>query len=156
MPKLATLNSHKANMTIGETRYYRIQTQNVVGSINTNTLVTEQWNSVQANLSIDITPVVSGNEQVTLDIAIQVADFIGDPPANAPPPSTSRNFTSLVRVLDGEMILLGGMERTSKTESGSGFPILSRIPIIKWFFSSKSKSKSKSISFVFIKPTIVY
>jgi type IV pilus assembly protein PilQ len=156
MPKLATLNSHKANMTIGETRYYLTETQNVIGNVTSSTVVTQQWNSVQANLAINITPVVSGDEHVTLDISIEVSDFIGNPPANSPPPSSSRNFTSLIRVMDGEMVLLGGMERTSKTESGSGFPILSRIPIIKWFFSSKSKAKAKSISYVFISPRIVY
>lgn len=156
MPKLATLNGHEANMTIGETRYYLTETQNVVGGLNPNTIVTPQWNSVEANLAINITPQVSGDEHVTLDISIEVSDFVGDPPANAPPPSTTRQFTSLIRVKDHEMILLGGMERESKSESGRGIPVLNRIPIIKWFFSRKAKSKGKTVSFVFIKPTIIY
>lgn len=156
MPKLATLNSHQANMTIGETRYYLTQTQNISGSISANNTVTDQWNPITAQLSVDITPVVSGDEHVTLEIDVTVSDFIGGTGGNAPPASTERSFNSLIRVKDNEMILLGGMETTNKSESGSGFPILSRIPIIKWIFSSRSKSKSKSVSFVFIKPTIVY
>ena len=156
MPKLSTLNGHEATMRIGQTRYYRLQTQNVVGSVTTSTLVTEQFNSVQADLAITIRPVVSGDDQVTLDIDVEISDFIGEPEANAPPPSTTSQFTSMVRVGDEEMVLLGGLERIERSESGEGTPILSRIPIIKWFFSKRSKSKSKSISVVFIKPTIIH
>ena len=156
MPKLATLNGHEATMTIGETRYYKLQTQNVVGSITNNTIITDQWKSVQADLSINIKPFLSGDDQVTLNIDVGISDFIGAPPENAPPPSSTRKFTSMVRVRDQEMILLGGMERVARAESGKGVPFLSRIPVLKWFFSSKTRSKEKSISYVFIKPSIIH
>jgi type IV pilus assembly protein PilQ len=55
-----------------------------------------------------------------------------------------------------EMIVLGGIERIEKTDEGSGTPILSRIPVLKWLFSQRTKSKQKTISVVFIKPSIVY
>jgi len=156
MPKLSTLNGHNANLTIGSTRYYSIQTQSLVGTQNPVVNTTQQFNAVQANLSINITPSVSGDEQVTLDIQVEISDFIGDPPANAPPPSATSSFQSLVRVRNGDMVVLGGIERVEKSESSTGVPILSRIPILKWLFSSRSKSKSKTISTVFIKPTIIY
>lgn len=156
MPKLATLNGHAANLSIGSTRYYSIETQNLVGTQNPVVNSTVQYNSVQANLSVNIEPVVSGNDQVTLDIDVQISDFIGDPPANAPPPSATSSFQSMIRVKNDEMIVLGGIERIEKSESGTGIPYLSRIPILKWFFSSKSKSKNETVSIIFIKPTIVY
>jgi type IV pilus assembly protein PilQ len=49
-----------------------------------------------------------------------------------------------------------GIERMEKSEEGSGTPVLSRIPILKWFFSKRSKTNSKIVSVVFIRPTIVY
>ena len=54
------------------------------------------------------------------------------------------------------MIVLGGLERTEKSENGSGVPFLSRIPIIKWLFSSREKANNKVVTIVFIKPTIIY
>ncbi|WP_233165696.1 type II and III secretion system protein [Pedobacter sp. ASV12] len=54
------------------------------------------------------------------------------------------------------MIVLGGLERTENSESGSGVPLLSRIPILKWLFSSREKSNAKVVTLVFIKPTILY
>ncbi|MCF8284517.1 MAG: general secretion pathway protein GspD [Sphingobacteriales bacterium] len=156
MPKLATLNGHEANLSIGSTRYYSITTQNVQGSLNPQTIVTQQFNPVQANLTINIKPVISGDEQVTLNISVNISDFIGNPPNNQPPPSSTSEFKSIVRVRNDEMIVLGGIERMERSDEGSGVPILSRIPILKWFFSERTKTKQKTVSVVFIKPTITY
>lgn len=156
VPKLATLNGHTANLSIGTTRYYVTKTQNVFSSVNTQTVFTEQFNKVDANLAIGISPVVSGDDQVTLKIKVEISDFIGTPPANAPPPTSTSKFESIIRAHNEDMIVLGGMERTEKSESGSGVPLLSRIPILKWIFSSRERTKSKVVTLVFIKPTIIY
>jgi type IV pilus assembly protein PilQ len=156
MPKLTTLNGHEANLVIGSTRYYSVTTQNVIGSLNPQTVVTQQFNPVSANLEIAIIPTVSGDEQVTLKIDVKISDFIGTPPNNAPPPSSNSQFKSLVRARNDEMIILGGIERTEKSETSSGFPILSRIPILKWIFSSRTKNNNKVVSVVFLKPKISY
>lgn len=156
VPKLSTLNGHDANLTIGSTRYYSTTTQNVLGSLNPQTVVTQQFTPVQANLSINIKPIVSGDEQVTLNIDVNISDFIGDVPNNAPPPSSTSQFKSMMRVKNEEMLVLGGLERVETSDNGSGTPFLSRVPVIKWFFSSRSRTKGKIVSVVFIKPTIVY
>ncbi|HEX8545802.1 MAG TPA: type II and III secretion system protein [Cytophagaceae bacterium] len=156
MPKLSTLNGHEANLSIGSTRYYAQSTQNVLGSLNTQTVVTQQFNSVEANLAINIKPVVSGDDHVTLSIDVNISDFLGDPPAQGPPPTSKSQFKSIVRVRNQEMIVLGGLERYEKSEKGTGIPFLSRIPVIKWLFSSRTRSKNKVISVVFLKPTILY
>lgn len=156
MPKLTTLNGHDANLSIGSTRYYSITTQNVLGSLNPQTVITQQYNPIQANLNIQISPSISGDEQVTLKVDVAISDFIGDPPDNAPPPSSTSQFKSLIRVRNDEMIILGGIERTEKSDSGTGTPFLSRIPVLKWIFSSRTKSNNKVVSVVFIRPTINY
>jgi type IV pilus assembly protein PilQ len=155
-PKLSTLNGHKATLSIGSTRYYAITTQNVLGSLNPQTIVTQQFIPVEANLAIDIRPIVSGDDQVTMNIDVNIADFIGIPPSNSPPPTSKSMFSSIIRVHNDEMIVLGGIERTEKSQDGSGIPFLARIPVLKWLFSSRSKTDSKVVSVVFIKPTIIY
>jgi type IV pilus assembly protein PilQ len=156
IPKLSTLNGHDAKLSIGSTRYYSQKTQNVLGSLNPQTVITEQFNAVQANLAINLRPVVSGDDQVTLYVDVNISDFIGDPPPNAPPPTSTSQFKSMLRVRNEEMIVLGGLERTEKSENGSGVPFLSRIPVLKWLFSSRTRSTNKVVSIVFIKPTIIY
>ncbi|SES20402.1 type II secretion system protein GspD [Pedobacter rhizosphaerae] len=156
VPKLSTLNGHSANLSIGSSRYYSQRTQNVIPSLNAQTVVTEQFTEVNANLEIDIKPIVSGDDQVTLNIKVNISDFIGNPPLNAPPPKSTSKFSSMIRAHNEDMIVLGGLERTESSESGSGIPILSRIPVLKWLFSSREKSNNKVVTLVFIKPTILY
>lgn len=156
VPKLSTLNGHPATLSIGTTRYYITKTQNIFSSVNTQSVFTEQYNKVDANLAISVNPVVSGDDQVTMKIKVEISDFIGTPPANAPPPTSTSKFESIIRAHNEDMIVLGGIERTEKSESGSGIPLLSRIPILKWLFSSRESTKSKIVTLVFIKPTIIY
>jgi type IV pilus assembly protein PilQ len=156
MPKLSTLNGHDANLSIGSTRYYFVETQNTLGSLTTTTIKTKQWNPVQASLDINIKPIVSGDDQVTLEIDVSISDFLDSPDATAPPPASNSKYKSIIRVKNEEMIALGGIERMEKSKKGSGVPILSRIPVLKWIFSSRTNSRSKVVSVVFIKPIIIY
>jgi len=154
-PKLSTLNSHEASLKIGSKRYYELATQNTLGSLTPSVTRTVQYNQVEANLAIKITPTVSGDEQITLDIEVENSDFTDIPPQGPPPTSTS-SFKSMIRVRNEEMVVLGGLERVEKRDQGSGVPLLSRIPVIKWLFSSRTRTKTKTKQLVFIRPTIIY
>ncbi len=156
VPKLSTLNGHTASLGIGSSRYYRLSTQNVMGSLSPQTVVTEQYEKVDADMKINIRPVVSGDEQVTLDIKIDISDFTQDTPIDEPPPTTTSKFESIIRVRNEEMVVLGGIERFESSNNASGVPVLARIPVLKWLFSSRSKGRNKVVSVVFIKPTIIY
>jgi type IV pilus assembly protein PilQ len=155
-PKLSTMNGSKANLIIGESQYYVEQTQNITGGVSPITSTTQRFNKVEANLAITISPVVSGNEHITLDIVAEFSNFTPGTIPNAPPGNKTRKFESKIRVRNEEVIILGGLEQLSKSEAGSGVPILSRIPVIKWLFSSRTKRKDDSRLIVFIRPTLVY
>lgn len=155
-PKLATLNGNEAKMKIGNTEYYVEQTTNTLANQTTQTINTRVYKSVNADLSVTIKPFVSGDDQITMEIAVSQSDFTEKIEPGAPPGTVSRDFSSLIRVKDQEMILLGGLEEKSIRESGKGVPFLSRIPVIKWFFSSRTREKSKSKLNIFIKPTVIY
>ncbi len=156
-PKLSTLSGHEATMTNGETRFYKEEKSNFIGTQNPAVSNSFTWKSINADLSITLKPIVSGDNQVTMEIDVQQSEFnpnSGD--KDAPPGSFTRSFKSLIRVKDQDMVLLGGLERLEKFNGGQGWPLLSRIPVIKWIFSSREKSKINNKLNIFIKPTIVY
>lgn len=156
VPRLTTLNGHTAKLSIGSSRWYKNTTQNVIPSTATSqTILSNEFKETKADLSIDIRPVVSGDDQVTLNINVDISDFIGIPPDNAPPPKSTSKFESIIRAHDQDMIVLGGIERTENSENGSGFPLLSRIPILKYIFGQRSKTNAKVVTVLFIKPTII-
>lgn len=156
-PKLAAMNGHEASLKIGETTYYYEETQNVYFSQGTQTNRVGTYKPVNADLSIKIKPIVSGDEQITLEIEVQNSDFTKEKiDEKAPPGQITRNFTSMMRIRNEEVVLLGGLENKSMSNAGTGVPFLSKIPVIKWFFSSREKISSNSKLNIFIKPTIVY
>ncbi|WP_452602787.1 type II secretion system protein GspD [Pontimicrobium sp. MEBiC06410] len=156
-PKLVTLNGHEANSSIGETSYYFEQSNQLINrGVNDNILQSGSWKSTEANLSINITPFVSKDENVTLTIAVEKSSFLARAGENAPPGKATQQFESMVRVKNNEMVLLGGLDELENENSGTGTPFFSRIPVIKWFFSSRKKRKEKSKLHIFIKPTVTY
>ena len=155
-PLLATLNGHEAKMNIGETRYYLEQNSNVIATTSTTTQNTQVYKPLNAEFAMTINPIVSGDEQITMDITVKQSSFTTQTGTNGPYGTSSRNFQSLIRVKNQEMIMLGGLDDISLDESSSGVPVLSRIPIIKWFFSTRSKKKNKNKLTIFIKPTVIY
>jgi type IV pilus assembly protein PilQ len=155
--KLSTLNGHEALMKISKTEYYLEETSQIFANASTTQTKIKQYKPVNADFSITITPIVSADEQITMQVKVDQSDFTGGKIANdAPPNQISRSFTSLIRVRNEDMILLGGLEEGIMKDTGSGFPVLSRIPVLKWIFSSRDRIKNEKRLSIFIKPTIIY
>lgn len=154
-PKLSTLNGHQATMQSGETQYYKEISNNYVGTQNPIQTESYTWKSVAANLNIKITPYVSQDKHITMEIEIEQTEFTGREEKNAPPGTATRSFKSLVKVQNEDMVLLGGIDRNMREKSASGLPFISRIPILKWIFGQSKDNKSDHKLNVFIKPTII-
>ncbi len=156
-PKLSTLNGHRANLSIGETTYYVVTNQNFFGSQIPTTSEVRNYHPIDAELAVSIKPLVSGNGQVTLEINVIQSDFSGERIEDeAPPGLTSREFSSIIRMQDQDLAVLGGLEEKIKNDSGTGVPLLARIPIIKWLFSKRKREDSKQKLTILIKPTVIY
>ncbi|PPK93073.1 type IV pilus assembly protein PilQ [Nonlabens xylanidelens] len=156
-PRIATLSGHQATLSIGQTDYYFEQNNRILtGNVNTDVLNSGTWKPTDANLSVSILPYVSTDESITLQITVDQDSFTGRVADTAPPGKSTQNFESLVRVKNNEMILLGGLDEINNENSGSGTPLLSRIPVLKWFFSKRRKAKNTSKLHIFIKPVITY
>ncbi|MEO1010895.1 MAG: hypothetical protein AAFX53_06280 [Bacteroidota bacterium] len=156
-PKLSTLNGHRANLSIGETTYYVVTNQNFFGSQIPTTSEIRNYEPIDAELAVSIKPLVSGDGQVTLDINVIQSDFSGDRiEDDAPPGLTSREFSSIIRMQNQDLAILGGLEEKLKNDSGNGVPLLARIPVIKWLFSQRKREDTKQKLTILIKPTVIY
>lgn len=156
-PRLSTLNGHRAFLSIGETTYYVVTNQNFYGSQIPQTSEIKNYQPIDAELSLTIRPLISGDGQITMDIKVIQSSFNGQKvDKDAPPGINSREFTSIIRVKDQDLIVLGGLEEKVKNDTGSGVPLLARIPFIKWLFSSRKREDSKKKLSIIIKPTAIY
>ncbi|MHB8209084.1 secretin and TonB N-terminal domain-containing protein [Mucilaginibacter sp.] len=157
VPKLTALNGHTATISIGSSLYYKNSTQSFIptNASSSSTVLTNAYIESDANMKISIKPVISGDDQITMGIKIDISDFTSIPTDGSPPPKSTSSYETSMRINNEDMILLGGIERTEKDDTVSGFPILSRIPILKYIFSNKSKALKKVVTVVFIRPIIL-
>ena len=71
------------------------------------------------------------------------------------PTLSSQRLQTTVSVPDGGTLLLGGQKLASETEIEAGVPILSKIPILKRIYSSRSTIKDEQTLLILIKPKIL-
>jgi type IV pilus assembly protein PilQ len=154
-PKLATLNSHRAVFSNSQTSFYAVTQRNIYGTDNPQTSEITNYYPIDAELSLTITPSVTGSDKVILDIGVIQSSFGNRVSDDAPPDINSRSFSSIIAMQDQDIAILGGIEEQYKSNRGSGVPFLARIPIIKWLFSRRVREGRKSKLTVLIKPTII-
>ena len=156
-PKLSTLNGHKAVLKSGEVKYYRESQVNIIGTQNPLQSESYLWKNVEASFILDMTPIVSADSTITIRIELSQDEFTerdsGD--LTAPPGMTKRSFNSIVKVKDGEMILLGGIEKNLTDDSSTGLPWIARVPVLRLFFGNVTKTREVQKLNVFIRPTII-
>jgi len=155
-PKLTTMNSHKAYLSSGQTDYFAVTQQNFIGTQNPINSEITNFVPIDAELAIEIMPFVSGDGEITLDVQVLQSSFNGTRISeDAPPGVDTREFSSIIRMRDQDVVILGGIEEVRKDDSGSGVPFLARIPLIKYLFSKKRREDSKRKLNILIRPTII-
>jgi general secretion pathway protein D len=132
------------------TGQYRLVQGDVTGSIGSNTVIKQE--PITADLKIFITPRISGTSTVNLDVKIDIEEFIPGP-ANA---KATRTVKTNANVTSETILTLGGLIRTQSSQGLSQTPVLGDIPILGWFFKSRSGDLAKNNLTVFISPTIVH
>ena len=154
-PKLSTLNGHEAVLSSGEMQYYKETNNTYMGTQNPVQSTSYVWKSVEANMTLSITPYVSEDGHITMTIDLSQSEFTDRTEKEVPPGTTTRSFRSMVRVRNEEMVLLGGIDRQSHEKSSQGLPFIARIPVLKWIFGMHKNNKQERRLNVFIKPTVI-
>lgn len=156
-PRLSTLNGHKAVLRSGEVKYYKESQVNIIGTQNPLQSESYLWKNVEASFVLDMTTYVSMDNTITLNISLSQDEFTStdEDDKYAPPGIAKRSFTSIVKVRDGEMVLLGGIEKNLKDNSSRGLPYVSRVPVLRSVFGKTRKIRTDSKLNIFIRPTII-
>lgn len=156
-PVISTLNGNEALITIGQTDYYRLETNTAAsGAVNAFNQISQRFETIQINTTIRVKPQVSQDGMVTLELSPDFTSPGAQADPNIPPTILTRSFQSTIRVKDGETVVLGGLSRESQSNSNDGLPLLARIPGLKWLLGSNSRNKGKSSLIIYITPTIYY
>lgn len=164
-PKVMTLNNQSAVINVGTEVNYRYD----IGSTTTATTATPittvnyQVGSTFVGITLDITPQVTDDGYIMLKINPIVSEL--DPAGKHVDATTGipylapdikiKQLSSVVKVKDGNKVLIGGLIGKSETKNDTSVPGLSSIPLFGEAFKSESKVISNSELIIVIIPHIV-
>ncbi|MBN2081853.1 hypothetical protein JW859_06545, partial [bacterium] len=121
-----------------------------------------QFNEVDAGMDFDFTPQVDDRGRVTLGIDISITSFDG-PPQRASAggnevtfqPTVSTDLSTILRIIDGQTVLIGGLTTSEDSYQFWGVPYISKLPIIGKFFGRTEKTVSEGHIFITIQANII-
>jgi type IV pilus assembly protein PilQ len=145
-PKVTAQNNEKAHIQSG----IMIPIQTVA-----NNTVTVQY--IDATLSLDVTPQITAEGTVLLDIDLKKREPLSGinlQGGNNAPIST-RDAKTRVMVRDGGTTVIGGIYQMTDNTQRNGIPGLSKIPIIGALFRNSSINDQHDELLIFITPRII-
>lgn len=110
-----------------------------------------------ADLRLNVTPNITPDGSVFLNINVtnDNPNYALRDPLTGNVPIDKRQAQTKVLIKDGATLVIGGILKTTESDSEGGVPFLSKIPVLGLLFKNQSKTKSASEVMIFITPRIV-
>ncbi|MBA3394473.1 MAG: type II secretion system secretin GspD [Deltaproteobacteria bacterium] len=158
-PHVIAIDNEKAEFSVGNNIPYKAglsfggiglpaNGQSLPGSIGQNI------QREKLNLTLNVTPHISSNDAVRLEIEQETKDIGGNDPELGPTWSERKLKTQVV-VHDQQSVVIGGLIQERDIYSVTKVPLLGDIPIIGYLFKYTKKGKRKTNLLILLTPYIV-
>ncbi|UCF79935.1 MAG: type IV pilus secretin PilQ [Acidobacteriota bacterium] len=141
-PRVVTMNNQQASIESGVQIPYL-----------TTTDLQVNVNFQQAMLKLDVTPQITAEDTIIMDIKVNKIEP-GPDPGTGLPPLVTRRAQTLVLVNDGGTAVIGGVFQVTKNRNVSKVPGFHKIPLVGWLFRNKSREVRNNELLIFITPRI--
>ncbi len=147
-PKVVTQNNKKATVLSGEKIPYPTQQGGAAGGAITVAFI-------DANLQLDVTPQVTNEGTIIMDLKLEKAEADFTRTVNGTPTIIRKAIETQVLVRDGGTAVLGGVYITNSSSGQTGVPFLSKIPLIGFLFRNNTKAEKNVELLIFITPRVI-
>lgn len=147
-PKVVAQNNKKAKILSGEKIPYPSQQGGAQGGA-----ITVQF--VEANLELDVTPQITSDGSIIMDLKIEKAEADFSRTVLGSPTIIRRAVETQVLVKDGGTAVLGGVYVTKTDKGMTGVPFLSQLPILGGLFRTKTNKENNAELLIFITPRVI-
>ena len=152
-PKITTLNNSAA--TIHSGLNFKVRTTAVSTSGSTAGVTTSSLQDINTGIDLTVTPQISDDDFINLNIIASKSDPDFGRSVDGIPGVSEKKASTSVLVKDGETTVIGGLYKSTSSDSDNAIPFFSKIPILGWLFKSNSKVSDSEELLVFITPRIV-
>jgi general secretion pathway protein D len=151
-PKIRVKSREKASVLIGD----RVP---VITSTSTSTgFVSETVNYVDVGLKLEVEPAVFTGDEVSIKINLEVSNLVREIVTRSGTLSYqigTRNAQTILRLKDGETQILAGLINKEDRRVASGWPGISRFPILNRIFGSQKNDRQDTEIVLSIRPRLV-
>jgi MSHA type pilus biogenesis protein MshL len=165
-PRINIMNGQTALLSVGRNTSFisKVETTTSSGTPPTTTFTVET-NSVLSGIIFGIVPYINSNGEITLTITPILSNLVeldkktigtGDSSIEIKLPTVDlRELSTTVKVLDGQMIIIGGLIDNQEELEEQKVPILGDIPILGALFKSVDKAAEKKELVIMLIPRLV-
>jgi len=156
-PKIVAMNNKTALITISKDA--AMGTQSTVSSAGGSS--GESSTGVERRrigLVLKVTPQVNKEGYITMVVQPAYADAVASAitvQGETVYDPVSRGASTMVRVKNGQTVVIGGMLASTESKTVKKVPLLGYIPIIGWLFTSVSSRRTNTDLVIFLTPTIL-
>lgn len=144
-PKLLAIENQESSVIIGDRIGYKVTT-------TINNVTSESVEFLESGVILKVTPTVDWQDRIIMKIHPEVSN--GNI-AEGIPSQTTTEVTTQVVASDGQSVFIGGLIKTQETQTKSGVPLLSAIPIVGGLFKSTQNIFTNTETVVLITPYLL-
>jgi general secretion pathway protein D len=152
VPAITTSHNKEATIFVGESRPVITGTQSTAGTAGLVASSTVSQRDI--GIQLRVLPLIGKDGSVQLQVTQQVEDVLGTVTidGNDQPVIGRRSTDSFVSAMSGEIIVLGGLQRSNDTTTKNR---LGPIPIIGDLLGGTSKTKTRTELLIFLRPYVL-
>jgi general secretion pathway protein D len=157
-PQIRALDNEKASLKIGDR--VPVATGSFaagIGGGGVSPLVNTQFQYLDVGVNIDITPHIHSEREVTLKMSLEISTVTGEQNIGgvSQPVIGQRRIEHETRLGDGDVNLVGGILEDTETQALSGYPWISKLPVLKYLLGTEDKQRHEREIVFAITPHIV-
>lgn len=154
-PTLWAQNNSEATVSVVEN--IPILRSTIEGGSGTSRDVIQNIDRIDVGIKLKVTPHVNPEGEVTmlLNPSIEAITDSGSSDVAFTPTISKREVSTTVTVPDRSTVVISGLIREDVVKQAWKVPLLGDIPLLGWFFRSKSDSTRRTNLLIFVTPHIV-
>ncbi|MRI58254.1 MAG: pilus (MSHA type) biogenesis protein MshL [Epsilonproteobacteria bacterium] len=162
-PKILTLNNQPAIINVGDQINYRYETSGYTTATTSGVPVQSATYAIGQSfvgITLYVIPEITEDGQIIMKINPVTSELLNEEQnlsymRTLPPDLKIKQLTSIVKVKDGQKILIGGLISKKIKNEEKKVPIVGDLPVIGRLFHNTKKDIKKSELFILISPKII-
>jgi general secretion pathway protein D len=154
-PEVRVSDGEAARLRVGDR--IPIATGSFQALAGTGPAVNTQFQYLDVGVNIDLTPHVHPDRSVSIKLGVEVSSVTGQVNIGGllQPIISQRRIDHEIRLQEGEVSILGGLAERTQSKAVTGWPGLSRLPLLRYLFSGEDTNNSENEVLIVIRPRMV-